>query len=177
MLPGELRIVAERVGSEAHEIVGHLFQLYIYDFSEFATFEDERFVVNNEGLFGLPAIEKYWSQPNHSFYLLKANEKLAGFAAINDWSPSGRGVAHNIGEFFVMRHYRRNGAGTQLARQLFLAHPGIWELAITATNRPAQSFWPTVIAGTPHSGLERIEGDGVRWRGPIYRFEIGDTRS
>ena len=173
MPPCELRIAAERVGGEAQETVRHLFQLYVHDFSEFATFGDERFVVNNDGLFTLPPIEKYWTQPNHSFYLLRANERLAGFAAINDWSPSGRGVTHNIAEFFVVRHYRRNGAGTQLARHLFQTHPGIWELAITATNRPAQSFWPTVIAGTPHSGLERIEGDGTRWRGTIYRFEIG----
>jgi predicted acetyltransferase len=168
-----MNFVVDRVGSESQQIAEHLFQLYAHDFSEFAPLEDDRFVVDDDGLFALPLIEKYWTQPNHSFYLFRADGKLAGFAAINDWSPSGRGADHNIAEFFVMRHYRRNGAGTQLARQLFLAHPGTWELAVMASNEPAQSFWPTVIAGTPHSGFEKIDGDGIRWHGPIYRFEIG----
>ncbi len=173
MPTSELNFAVDRVGSESEQIANNLFQLYAHDFSEFAPLDDERFNVDDDGLFALPLIEKYWTQPNHSFHLIRANGKLAGFAAINDWSPSGRGVDHNIAEFFVMRHYRRNGAGTQLARRLFLAHPGLWELAIMASNKPAQSFWPTVIAGTPHSSFEKIEGDGVRWRGPIYRFEIG----
>jgi predicted acetyltransferase len=163
----------DRVGSESQQIANNLFQLYAHDFSEFAPPDDERFNVDDDGLFGLPLIEKYWTQPNHSFHLFRANGKPAGFAAINDWSPSGHGVDHNIAEFFVMRHYRRSGAGTQLARELFLAQPGIWELAIMASNKPAQFFWPKVIAGTPHSSFERIEGDGSRWNGPIYRFEIG----
>jgi predicted acetyltransferase len=171
--PCEMNFVVDRVGSESQQIAEHLFQLYAHDFSEFAPLEDDRFVVDDDGLFALPLIEKYWTQPNHSFYLFRADGKLAGFAAINDWSPSGRGADHNIAEFFVMRHYRRHGAGTQLARQLFLAHPGSWELAIMASNKPAQAFWPTVIAGTPHSGFEKIDGDGIRWHGPIYRFEIG----
>jgi len=128
----------DRVGGESQQIANNLFQLYSHDFSEFAPPDDERFNVDDDGLFGLPLIEKYWTQPNHSFHLFRANGKLAGFAAINDWSPSGRGVDHNIAEFFVMRHFRRNGAGTQLARELFLAHPGFWELAIMASNKPAQ---------------------------------------
>jgi predicted acetyltransferase len=171
--PGEVNFIVERVGSESQQIAENLFQLYAHDFSEFAPLENERFLVDDDGLFTLPLIEKYWTLPNHSFHLLKADGKLAGFAAINDWSPSGRGVDYNIAEFFVMRHYRRNGAGTQFARRLFLAHPGLWELAIMASNKPAQAFWPTVIAGTPHSSFEKIEGDGIRWHGPIYRFEIG----
>lgn len=173
MPPSEVNFAVDRVGSESQQIANNLFQLYMHDFSEFAPLEDERFLVDGDGLFALPLIEKYWTQPNHSFHLIRANGKLAGFAAINDWSPSGRGVDHNIAEFFVLRHYRRNGAGTELARRLFLAHPGLWELAIMASNKPAQSFWPAVIAGTPHSSFEKIEGDGARWRGPIYRFEIG----
>jgi predicted acetyltransferase len=163
----------DRVGSESQQIANNLFQLYAHDFSEFAPLDDERFNVDDDGLFGLPLIEKYWTQPNHSFHLFRANGKLAGFAAINDWSPSGRGADHNMAEFFVMRHYRRNGAGTQSARRLFLAHPGVWEVAIMVPNKLAQAFWPTVIAGTPHSSFEKIEGDGARWNGPIYRFEIG----
>src|SRR5258708_9283211 len=109
----------DRVGSESEQIANNLFQLYAHDFSEFAPLDDERFSVDDDGLFALPLIEKYWTQPNHSFHLIRANGKLAGFAAINDWSPSDRVTDHNVAEFFVMRHYRRNGAGTQLPLQLF----------------------------------------------------------
>ena len=115
MPTSELNFAVDRVGSESEQIANNLFQLYAHDFSEFAPLDDERFNVDDDGLFALPLIEKYWTQPNHSFHLIRANGKLAGFAAINDWSPSGRGADHNIAEFFVMRHYRRNGAGTQLA--------------------------------------------------------------
>ena len=49
--------------------------------------------------------------------------------------------------------------------------------AITSTmlpdrrNAAAKAFWPRAIAAVPGVwDLERAEGDGVHWRGPIWTF-------
>ncbi len=85
----EVNFVIERVGSESEQIANNLFQLYAHDFSEFAPLDDERFSVDDDGLFALPLIEKYWTQPNHSFHLIRANGKLA----VLQQSTTGRHLA------------------------------------------------------------------------------------
>jgi predicted acetyltransferase len=80
-------------------------------------------------------------------------------------------VERNMGEFFVLRKYRRRGVASEAVRQVLAAYPGRWEVAVVARNAAAQSFWPRAIAAAPNvSELERREGDGEHWRGPIWTF-------
>ena len=51
-----------------------------------------------------------------------------------------------MGEFFVLRKFRRRGVGKQAAHRLFARHPGRWEVRELPSNMPAQGFWRRIIA-------------------------------
>lgn len=51
-----------------------LMELYIYDFSEFLPLD-----VDEEGFFGYPYFDEYWSDPARHPFFIKVDGKLAGF--------------------------------------------------------------------------------------------------
>jgi predicted acetyltransferase len=56
-----------------------------------------------------------------------------------------RGIDYWIAEFFVLRKFRRRGAGQRSAHQLFDRFRGRWLVAVLTLNTPAMKFWPKVI--------------------------------
>ena len=103
--------------------------------------------------------------------LILAGGKVAGFALINTHSHQGGEVERNMGEFFIARKYRRGGLGAAAVGRILAALPGVWEVAVAERNLAAKAFWPRAIAASPGvSDLVRLEGDGVNWNGPIWRF-------
>jgi len=50
-----------------------------------------------------------------------------------------------MGQFFVMKKYRRLGVGTLGARFIFDQCRGRWEVGQMPLNRPAQAFWRRAI--------------------------------
>jgi predicted acetyltransferase len=92
---------------------------------------------------------------------------------INSHSHSGRLVDRNMGEFFVMRKYRRCGVASAAVRTILTRYPGRWEAAIMQRNTAAQAFWPRAVAATPGvRDLATLQGDGVNWTGPILSFVV-----
>ena len=76
-----------------------------------------------------------------------------------------------MGEFFVVRQHRRHGVATEAVQQVLSLYRGRWEVAVAERNVAAKAFWPKAIASAPNvSGIQRLEGDGVLWRGPIWTF-------
>ncbi|MEZ5961160.1 MAG: hypothetical protein R3C30_12135 [Hyphomonadaceae bacterium] len=161
-----------RVTAEHGGIVARLMQFYIYDFTELlppAKIPD----LEETGDFGpYPDLSVYWSTVNHTAWLIHADGKLAGFALLNDHSHLGRPVDFNMAEFFIARPSRRRGVARAAFHRLLNMHPGTWEVAIGACNKPAQGFWPSAIAAANVSDLETLEGDRVAWTGPILRFRV-----
>ncbi|MDR3513211.1 MAG: GNAT family N-acetyltransferase [Caulobacteraceae bacterium] len=153
-------------------LIEGLFQFYAYDFSEFAAPDSPDFEVDEAGRFAAYAhMDAYWRDPACVPLLITADGRAAGFALVNDWSPSGLGVDRAMAEFFIRRKYRRAGLGGEAVRQVLALYPGWWEIAVAARNTPALAFWPRAVAALDAvTRLTPIEGDGVRWRGPILRF-------
>jgi len=64
-------------------------------------------------------------------------------------TPAGLRVpgegARTLGEFFVLRHYRRSGLGRQVALEVLRSRPGTWEIAFQK-NPAAARFWHRVVA-------------------------------
>lgn len=149
-----------------------LMQFYIYDFSEMEPPGSTRFPLDEHGRFApYPKIGEYWRRTSFKPLLIRVGEQLAGFALLNSLSPRGGAVERNMGEFFVVRAHRRGGVATRALHQILAAYPGQWEVAVAERNTGAQAFWPRAIAAAPGvTALERHEGDGVRWRGPIWSF-------
>jgi predicted acetyltransferase len=147
-----------------------LMQFYIYDFVEFLA-PERRMHLGEDGRFPAhPQLDSYWTEPGSSVWFVRSRGVLCGFALLNKHAHTGQPVDVNVGEYFVARPYRRAGLGTDAITQLLAAQPGLWEIAISARNVPAQAFWPRAIANTAISDLQTLQGDGVHWTGPILRF-------
>jgi len=128
-------------------IVENLFVLYAHDLSE-QTGAD----LAEEGRFALPAtLPEYWRRSANSPwppdwrgfpFLLRAAGHLAGFALVRQISSD----TYDMGEFFVVRKYRRQGIGRRAAGAVFDRFTGNWEVREMLTNQSAQFFWRRVIA-------------------------------
>ncbi len=166
-----LALTLAPAGRDQRELVWRLLQLYLHDFSSFATAGDPHGVIGEDGIFDYPEFADYWmDDPRRAVVLIRVAGHPAGFALVNDWAPSGRPVDWVLAEFFVLAKYRRAGIGGRAAGALFAGSPGLWELGVTDYNVPALAFWRRALAAAPLEGLEEILADDARWRGTIFRF-------
>lgn len=149
--------------------LSRLYQLYVYDLSAFT---GDR--LDEEAWFAAPNLERQLEREDRGAYLFRVGACLAGFALVNRWSPSGLGTDWEIAEFFVVRAHRRQGIGTDAARAVIGKRPGIWEVGVMESNAPAIRFWSHALSWPGGRDLERLEGDGIRWEGPIFRFGVLD---
>ena len=125
---------------DARDVVRNMFACYIHDLSEMAGID-----VGDDGAFALPAsFAAWWDGPDatrrHPF-LLRADGKLAGFALVRQIADE----TYDMGEFFVLRKFRRSGLGRQAACALFDRFAGNWEVREMVSNAPAQAFWRRII--------------------------------
>jgi len=157
----------------------NLLQLYMYDFSEFAggvAGPDGRFHYHDD--FG-----ERWGQPwFHPFLLMVFDTDPKDGATA--WRPAGFAFVANqsyfaeragpdqwlMDDFFVMRKYRRAGAGTMLARWCFDRFRGHWEVGEMPQNTAAQAFWRKVIAEYTGERYREVT-DAPGWHGPVQLFD------
>ena len=143
-----MNIKVEPVLFEQKAVFIQLFNLYLYDFTEF-TNDD----IKEHGHFSDHYLNPLW--PNelwtekyfHPFFI-RVDDKLAGFMII---ANSGRKYindenAQTVLEFFVMKKYRRNGVGKFAAKAAFDMFRGKWEVCQMQNNFPARKFWKSVIS-------------------------------
>ena len=132
------------------EIIMNLMQLYTYELS---FYEDEttNFIFLDNGLYLLNKhIELYWSEEKRHPYILKCNGEIAGFVLVR-LNEEGH---YEISEFFVLNKYRKLGAGTFMARQMFNIFHGKWEIRTLLKNKRAQDFWRKVVMETSNNNYK-----------------------
>jgi predicted acetyltransferase len=157
-------------------VVQNLFALYAHDMSEFVGID-----VEDDGRFAIPAsLSSYWEGPDASQrhpFLVRADGKLAGFALIRQIGADP--VTLDMGEFFILRKYRRSGLGRQVACALFDRFAGDWEVRELPSNTTAQAFWRRVIADYTREafteGQEFFAAHGREF--VVQRFRGGQSRS
>lgn len=142
-----------RSAQEDHQSVfGNLWEFYTYDFSVMNTDLD----VGESGRFGDPPLH-YWSDSRLHPYLIYVNEKPSGFVLVNQ-----RKSRTSIGQFFVMRKYRKCGVGKYAAFFAFDRFPGLWTVGVTDTNTGAKVFWRNIIRDyTQGQFEEHIDETGI----------------
>jgi predicted acetyltransferase len=153
---------------EQESIIADLLELYAHDFSEFHHLE-----LGANGRFGYKHLSLYWSQPDRYPFLIKADGRLAGLALVKRGSEvSDSEAVWDMGEFFVVRAYHRQGIGMKVAHELWRRFPGPWEVRVMQSNRTALNFWQRAIIPT-HSGEAIhpacIEKNGECWY--VFAFE------
>jgi predicted acetyltransferase len=156
-------------------VLVRLLQLYKYDFSEFAPIGSPYGEVDEEGGFAYPGLESYWRESGRIPLLIRADDRLAGFVLVNQWSALELPLDHAVAEFFVLRKYRRARVGMRVALNTFRRYPGRWEVGVASYNPPAQAFWRGVAGALAPIKVDEIAGDGKRWAGPVLRFTTGSA--
>jgi predicted acetyltransferase len=116
-------------------ILQNLMELYLHDFSEF-----DSATVNPHGCFSYQYLDHFWTEENRHPFLVRVDGHLAGFVLVQKTADFTR-----ISEFFIMRKYRRQGVGREVAYRIFDRFPGKWAVEVIAENTPAQPFWRKVV--------------------------------
>ena len=148
----------EAVPAARKSVIANLIQLYKYDFSEFAKVGSRYGEVSADGLFAYEGLDSYWQEDGRFAFTIHADSRLAGFALVNRWSALDRPLDHAVGEFFVLRKYRRHRVGWRPQDCCSRVWPagGKWGWLGTIRRR-----WPS---GARLSDRQRM----ARWRsGPV----------
>jgi predicted acetyltransferase len=139
------RISLEPISSEQRPILDRLLQLYCHDFDEYL-----HEGIGSDGLFDTGiTVEKFfvplWKDRwKHWAYFARLDTKLAGFSLLSDRVEYGE-KGRYIEEFFLLRSYRGQGLGKELAFRTFDLYRGYWEIVAIGPNLPAQGFWRAVV--------------------------------
>ncbi len=142
------------------EIIFNLMQLYTYELS---FFEDEttEFVLQDNGLYVVSKYtELYWKEDKRHPYVLKCDGEIAGFV-LERLNEEGM---YEIAEFFVLNKYRKLGAGTFMANEMFKRFKGKWEIRTLLKNKRAQDFWRKVVRDASNGNFtEQLIRDNTRY--------------
>lgn len=125
---------------EDKPILRNLLELCLHDYSEFNGKD-----VNEHGLFDYPYLDHYWTEAGRYPFLVKVEGKLAGFVLVRDLAIAEGEPLWQIAEFFILRKYRRQGIGREVAHQMFERFVGRWEVTQEKGNLPAQQFWQRIM--------------------------------
>ncbi|MGH2760669.1 MAG: GNAT family N-acetyltransferase [Actinomycetota bacterium] len=153
-------------------VLESLAQLYQYDFSEMARGDPQHGDVRPDGRFHNIDWDLYYANEERYEYLVRMSGSLAGFALVLP-IPSFRDpdeTVWHMGEFFVMRKYRRLGVGEHVATTLFDRFPGTWQVAESDVNTGAQAFWRDVIGRYTGRRFEEQWLADENWLGPVQYF-------
>ena len=143
-------------------IIARLLQLYMHDFSEF-TLDD----INDNGEYNYNRLDCYWIEKDRYPFLIKTDGILSGFALIRSEIIDTEEV-HSIAEYFILRKYRNQGIGRQVALMLFEMFKGKWKIPVLRCNSVGLQFWEKVIKDYTKDNYREL--DKPEWPGPIYEF-------
>jgi predicted acetyltransferase len=152
---------------EQASTIANLLELYVHDFSEFHHVE-----LGADGRFGYKHLPLYWSEPDRYAFLVKVDGRLAGLALVKRGSEvSDRATVWDVGEFFIVRAYRRQGIGMKVAHEVWSRFSGPWEVRVMQSNRAALNFWQRAITTFKGEAVQpaRIEKNGECWY--VFAFE------
>jgi len=79
-------------------------------------------------------------------------------------------------QFFVLKKYRRKGAGRLLANAVLAALPGRWEVGQMSENLAAHAFWRQVIGEYTGGRFKEQEVRAGWWQSIVQVFESPATR-
>ena len=116
------------------------------------------------------SLDRYWEEEGCHPFVVMANGKYAGFALVDRRVRIG---THGqwMDQFFVLKKYRRQGVGQLLAKSVFAALPGRWEVGQMPQNLAAQAFWRRAIGEYTGGGYKEHEVTAGWWQGVIQVFE------
>lgn len=161
MSAGEVRIRAATPDDRLP--IFRMLELYQYELSDMWDQD-----IDQRGEYGY-ALDRYWSAGQCHAFIATVNGKFAGFALVDAAVKLGD-VGHWMDQFFVLKKYRRAGVGQAMARVVFEALPGAWEVGQMLLNMPARRFWHKVIGEYTAGDFVEHKLQGSGWEGYVQCF-------
>lgn len=160
-------VALEVATSDAAGLLSNLIEFYLHDLSEIFPIE-----VGRDGRFRYEKLPLYWSEPERRFpFLIRSGEQIAGFALATRGSPATDDPEDlDVGEFFVLRSYRRTGVGRQAASLLWNRLPGQWVVRVSEANRAGLPFWRRTIEEYTRGEFSEAERPGSPHGWRVFTF-------
>jgi len=149
---------------EDKTVLARLLELYQYDMSEIWPQ-----TLNAHGEYGF-GVDRYLRNPRLRAFLFLVDGDYAGFGLV-DPDVSLPENEFWMGQFFVMKRYRRTGVGTKGARFIFDRFRGKWEVGQMPLNDPARAFWRRTIGEYTNGNFVEHELHDDRWDGFLQCFD------
>ena len=117
-------------------------------FREYLEYVEQFYDINDVSSWCDRAMENlsaYAHSEDRRGYVLRLSGTIVGFALVNDhlrFSDKGFSIA----EFYIRESHGRKGYGRILATHVFARSPGHWEVAVSAKNHLALTFWEQVVS-------------------------------
>lgn len=163
----------ELAAAEERALLENLAQLYCYDFSEVLGMH-----VEEDGRFGGVDLAPYWVDEWRHPFLLRVDDKLAGFALICERSKiTGSSGVFDMAEFFVLRSFRRQGVGRAAAFAAFDRFEGSWEVRQRVENPDATALWRQTISAYTGDSYEETRWDRPEWSEIVQSFSTASGRT
>ena len=140
-------------------------ELYQHDFSELDGTDLDEY-----GQYGYYDLDCFWINPAWCAYVIKVDDKWAGFALTND-DVQVAGNSRAIVEFFVVRKFRKQGVGRAAALALMTKSPAKWEIRVMQENIAAHDFWERLVTTTWHAAHRKSVVENDEWHGPIFSVD------
>jgi predicted acetyltransferase len=159
---------------EEESTITNLLELCAHDFSEFHQLE-----LQANGRFDYKRLSGYWSEPERYPFLIKVDGRLAGLVLVKRGSEiSGGQAVWDVGEFFIVRAYRRQGIGMNVAHHLWQRFPGRWEVRVMQANCTALKFWQHVITTFTGEAVrpDLFKKNGMCWHVFAFDYEQATRR-
>ena len=149
--------------SEKH-LLRKMLELYSHDLSKF-----ENRDLNEFGEYGYRYLDLYWLEQERFPFILRVDQKLAGFALINNFAYT-KNIDRTVAEFFILKRYRNQGLGKKLAFHLFAQFPGKWEVRTLKEHIVAIAFWRKIIKQYAADSMKEFPEGVGDWQNPLWTF-------
>ncbi|WP_421725854.1 GNAT family N-acetyltransferase [Bauldia sp.] len=147
-------------GDGLKPIFVNLIQLYLYDLAA-----ELDFPIGSDGRYPYDYLERFWQHP----YLIEEDGVIVGFALVVDDCPlTGRSPCKFLAEFFILKAYRRRGAGRWFFDAIRARHPGPWHVGVIRRNKAAMTFWRKCLDEEPSLVRSNHRFEGEDWL--VYAF-------
>lgn len=150
--------------------IQRMLELYQYDLSDLWDQD-----LDAGGEYGY-RLDRFWDSPDCHAYVATVASHYAGFALVDTAVKVGA-AGRWMDQFFILKKYRRSGAGSALARHVFSALPGAWEVGQMPTNHAARAFWRRVISDYTGGQFSEHKLEGDWWEGWVQCFTVSPGRA
>ncbi len=160
-----MSLVCRRASADDFDAVQQMLELYQYELSDIWPQDLDRF-----GRFGYD-LSRHKKAERSFAYVVLSEGLYAGLALVAPAAVT-RTEGAWMEQFFVLKRYRRTGAGRALALHVFASHPGLWEVGQMPANLAAQAFWRKVIGEFTGGAYTELVVTSGWWQGVVQQFSV-----